>query len=68
MPMYDRVYFSNRELSLIDNNYPLLNQYLRGTLQDNLNQTDFALEENIEETINLMDDLEDQMNQIAQQQ
>lgn len=29
VPMFDRSYFTNREMSLVDQNYPLLNQYLR---------------------------------------
>lgn len=29
VPFFDRTYFTNREMSLVDQNYPLLNQYLR---------------------------------------
>lgn len=29
VPFFDRSYFTNREMSLVDQNYPLLNQYLR---------------------------------------
>ena len=29
VPFFDRSFFTNREMSLVDQNYPLLNQYLR---------------------------------------
>jgi hypothetical protein len=35
--MFDRTYFSSREMSLVDQNYPLLNQYLRGRPDQNGN-------------------------------